>query len=119
MSCSRLTQGSLKQKLNQVFGALTTYVIDVIDAVTYVALVAYWRFVWDLFDVVAYHEIFADHLYLVIFIAHFVTYMIYVAMGLTENIYGGDGNPEENEHIMQQQKSATYEPEFGASMDKI
>ena len=60
MSCSRLTQGSLKQKLNQVFGALTTYVIDVIDAVTYVALVAYWRFVWDLFDVVAYHEIFAD-----------------------------------------------------------
>jgi hypothetical protein len=77
----------LKYKLTGLFGHyLASIVIDLIDLGAYIAMVAYWRFFWDVYDFVVYQEVFADYIYFIFVATHFVTYLIYVLMSLIETL---------------------------------
>lgn len=74
-----------------MLGRFTTFAIDVIDLATYIAVVAYWRLFWDLYDIVAYHSSLTEHFDYIIVGTQIATYLIFVSLGLTVNIYGFSG----------------------------
>ena len=84
----------------KIFGKLATYIIDCINIVEYIAIVAIWRVHWDLYDIVAYYSAWADYMNHIFVVTHFVTFFIFVSLGLTINIYGfaaGGGDDEQEE----------------------
>ncbi len=77
--------------LTQLLGRFSTYALDLLEVLVYVTIVAYWRVVWEVYDLAAYIEEIKDYRTLIFYVSHFVSFLVLFSLGLSVCISGVGG----------------------------
>ncbi len=97
----RLFQHLMQPCLAQLLGRFSTYALDLLEVLVYVTIVAYWRVVWEVYDLAAYIEEIKDYRTLIFYVSHFVSFLVLFSLGLSVCIsgVGGEGGLMDEEVV--------------------